>query len=320
MRETAIMDFLTHFREDGSDAQGAQGGWVPTAEKVIGAEAWDGADALASEAPAGGESSFLSGHASRFEPPATPFRSDPASAAPASRPPGFGPPARAGGAVAGGPPVLSPEDLQALEELAIAESTLAKGAAPSVPRGPALAAGAPVTAPAPAAGAPVIRAGVAPASRGPVDTWPPGATVTVASSPDVLSSAPGIARPAVQPMMRPAPVGREVAQPSAVTDRARIVQPIPTWPPPGASASWSTPDTTAKNIGPVPSRHRPDARRTARRRAALAVLVVVLAAVVAWLLVVKHEHPGRLAHLAPPLTSAVFAPGPAHAVPSGGRD
>ena len=282
MRETAIMDILNTVRGDDSD-----GGWLPTAEKVIGSEALSG--------------SFLGVQASQFEPPVTAFgAADVADQAAAARPPGFGPPKRAaGGSVApGGPPVLSAEDLEALAELA--NDDLA-------------------TWPPGGAGGPGVQGGVGAAGAGGVGLVPASSPASGAVRAGAGSG--GAAADAVLAGIGRLGGPRRQVEPAPTTDRARIVQPIPTWPPAGQATvpSLAAP-ASAKNIGPVPSRHRPDPRREARRRFVLAFLLVVLAVVGTWFALVKvhHRHAAGLGHVAPAFATAVMQPAPGQAFSASG--
>lgn len=134
------------------------------------------------------------------------------------------------------------------------------------------------------------------------------------------SPAAGFAPPtrtaAFAPLPAPAPTPRPRPT-SAPVDRSTLVQPMPTWPPPGERPEWSPRPAAGKQLGPVPSKHRPDPRRTARRRglAAVVLLAVVVASV--WYFALRPEHTGPPPAPAHPAAAAGVPAGAAAS--AGGR-
>jgi hypothetical protein len=85
-----------------------------------------------------------------------------------------------------------------------------------------------------------------------------------------------------------APTSERVLSPVDLAEApGEVAPPIPTWPPAGERAEWPAPTGESRDLGPVPSRHRPAAAGALRLRLLAVMLAVAVAALVAWLFLVR---------------------------------
>lgn len=85
-----------------------------------------------------------------------------------------------------------------------------------------------------------------------------------------------------------APTSERVLRPVDLAEpTGAVAPPIPTWPPAGERAEWPAPTGEGRDLGPVPSRHRPAPAASVRLRLLAVMAAVAVAALVAWLLLVR---------------------------------